>query len=578
MQAHALTVFVAHELEGDVPWGTGEIIAGTVEINGTEEFFASAHAEADVFLLEHIGSERRGHGTGVEKRCGVADAAGFEQGEFFEMGLFEVGNIDEGVEFDARLEVLGLQAAAGGFDEPLPEGREIFFVDAQAGCHVVTAEWAEQVGAVGERFDQRQSLDAASAAVTVARLVKAYDNGGPVVFAAEARGDDADDAGVPSVAAHDDGAVSVGIKGFLELGMGGFEDVLFQFLTFAVADIELVGQAAGVAWVFGDKQVQRGLGGVEASGGVEAWTETETHVGGHDGRDDGGNIHEGAQALPFGLAQAHEAVADDDAVLTAQRGEVADGAHGGEIEKAAQIGFAGAGDFLQSVAEFENQCGGAEVGVAADDLRVDEGGAAGGTVFRFMVVDDDEIHAAGGEPFGFFVRGGAAVEGDEKRWLEVGEDAVESFAAEPVTLGFAQREKAACCESEPLQKTMEDGEGGDAIDIVVAVEHDFFLCFEGAREALRDGTNAGCVQRVGQRGEAWLQIVLGFAGVGQIAGGEQRGEERRDSQLTGQLLRQVRIRGFPCFPSGRQHGATLSESGDCGNAKGFAPPRGVSLR
>ncbi len=97
LERDALTVFVADEFEGDVPRGAGEVVAGAVKVDGGEDFVAAADAEADVFFFEHIGSVHGGHGAGVEKRGGVAHAAGFEEGEFFEVALLEFGNIDAGV-------------------------------------------------------------------------------------------------------------------------------------------------------------------------------------------------------------------------------------------------------------------------------------------------------------------------------------------------------------------------------------------------------------------------------------------------------------------------------------------------
>ena len=227
LERDALTVFVADEFEGDVPRGAGEVVAGAVKVDGGEDFVAAADAEADVFFFEHIGSVHGGHGAGVEERGGVAHAAGFEEGEFFEVGLFQLGDIDAGVEFEAGDEVRGLQAASGGGGEFFAEVGEILPRDAQAGGHVVSAEGSEQLGAVPEGFDEGEALDAASAAVAFAAFVEADDDGGAVVFAAEAGGDDADHAGVPTFTADHDGAVARGVESFGQLGEGGFEDVLF---------------------------------------------------------------------------------------------------------------------------------------------------------------------------------------------------------------------------------------------------------------------------------------------------------------------------------------------------------------
>ena len=114
LEADALAVFVADEFEGDVPRRARKIVARSVEVDGSEEFFASADAEADVFFFEHVGAVHGCDGAGVEKRGGVAHATGFEQREFFEVGMFEFGHVDARIEFEAGYEVLRLQAASGG--------------------------------------------------------------------------------------------------------------------------------------------------------------------------------------------------------------------------------------------------------------------------------------------------------------------------------------------------------------------------------------------------------------------------------------------------------------------------------
>ncbi len=130
LEADALAVFVADEFEGDVPRGARKIVASSVEVDGGEKFLASADAESNVFFFEHIGSVHGSDGAGVEKRGGVAHAAGFEEREFFEVGVFELGHVDAGIEFEAGDEVLRLQAASGSGGKLLAEIGEVLPGDA----------------------------------------------------------------------------------------------------------------------------------------------------------------------------------------------------------------------------------------------------------------------------------------------------------------------------------------------------------------------------------------------------------------------------------------------------------------
>jgi len=326
---------------------------------------------------------------------------------------------------------------------------------------------------------------------------------------------------MPSVAADDHGAIARRVKVFFERGKCGLEDLLFEVLSFAIAGVEFAGDAAGFVRVLGQKKTERGFGRMEASGGIEAGSEAEADFGGGDGRHDGGDFHEGAQTFPFGLAEAGESVAHYDTVLAAKGGEVADGAHGGEVEEVAQVWIAASGHFLDAVAEFENEGGGAEVGVAAEGLGVDQCGAGGGAVFGLVMVDDNEVDAAGGEPGGLFVRASAAVEGDDERGLVFGENAVESVAAQSVAFGFAERQEPSGLESKRGEEAVEDGEGCDAIDDIVTIEHNIFASFDGEGDAAGGIDHARGVERIGQGGEAGVEELIGLAGVGDTAGDEE---------------------------------------------------------
>lgn len=109
---------------------------------------------------------------------------------------------------------------------------------------------------------------------------------------------------MPAFAADDHGKIAVGVEEFFDFCEGGEEDLLFEVFAFDVAGIEFAGEVAGFGRVGGEEQAQGGFGGVEASGGVEAWAEAEADFGGCDGRNDGGDLHKGAQAFPFCLAEA----------------------------------------------------------------------------------------------------------------------------------------------------------------------------------------------------------------------------------------------------------------------------------
>ena len=95
---------------------------------------------------------------------------------------------------------------------------------------------------------------------------------------------------------------------------------------------------------------------------------------------------------PFRGAHPGQSVSNDGAIFSAQRSEIADGTHGGQIEKISQIGFAASGDFLDAMAELKNKSGGAEVDVSAGRLGVNQSRAGRRAVFWFMMIDNDQVH------------------------------------------------------------------------------------------------------------------------------------------------------------------------------------------
>ena len=166
-----------------------------------------------------------------------------------------------------------------------------------------------------------------------------------------------------------------------------------------------------------------------------------------------------------------------------------------------------------------------------------------------------------GEPGGLVVRSGAAVEGDNERRLLFGENTVESVAAQSVAFGFAQREEPSGLESERGEETVQDGERGYTIDVIVAVEDDVFSSFDGEGDAAGGVFQSGCVERIGQRGEARVEEVFGFTGIVESAGNEERGEQDGNAEFAGELLRDGGIGGIPRFPARRQHGRNIRAGG-----------------
>ena len=119
---------------------------------------------------------------------------------------------------------------------------------------------------------------------------------------------------------------------------------------------------------------------------------------------------------------------DEDAVLVGERREIGDGADGDEIDERARIGQRGAAGVAQARAqrggEVEGDADGGEPlerEAAARLVRVDERERVGIALGHLVVIDDDDVDAAGARDGERVVIAGAAVAGDDDGAAGVGE-------------------------------------------------------------------------------------------------------------------------------------------------------------
>ena len=141
-----------------------------------------------------LGVERLGDEGGL----GVAGAERAEGGEGSHRALGELAGVHHHVHPAAGLEVLLAEPPRGDGLEGAPEVEEALGLERDAGGVAVAAELREMLGALAERLDEVEALDAAGAALPHPAL-DADDQGGLVEALDDARGDDADDAGVPAL-------------------------------------------------------------------------------------------------------------------------------------------------------------------------------------------------------------------------------------------------------------------------------------------------------------------------------------------------------------------------------------------
>src|SRR6476660_4924270 len=108
----------------------------------------------------------------------------------------------------------------------------------------------------------------------------------------------------------------------------------------------------------------------------------------------------------------------------------------------------------------------------------------------FMMVGDDQFNAAAAEGFGFFNCGDAAIDAYDELRASVGELA-QRFGIQAVTFFESFGDVVIHLAAEQRDGAPEDGGGGDAVDVVVAVDDDFFAGFDGEVDPLGGADDAG---------------------------------------------------------------------------------------
>ena len=255
----------------------------------------------------------------------------------------------------------------------------------------------------------------------------------------------------------------------LDLGDGLAEDPALHGLALAVQLLERVGEPPRLRLVLGEEQLERLPRVPEATGRVQARRKTEADGPGVDGgRVDAGALHERAKT---GLRRAREGAQSGDgerSVLVDERNDVGDRRERDEVEMTTgNVGL----DSEQGLAQLEDHSRPAKLGERVRGRAGRDDRAVGQRLARPVMVGDDDVEPA-------FSRLGDLVDGRDP--AVDGEDEPAAFVREPgkrlaadaVALVEAAREVPGDVCAELAQEKYGEGGGGDAVDVVVAVDAD----------------------------------------------------------------------------------------------------------
>ncbi len=527
----AAVVGIALEVEGHVPRGAGKVMRGAVEEDGAHGRTASAgEGNAEVFLLQHAGLGGRSDGPGEEQGLAMAIAKGLEHFLGGKQVLAESGEGNFRVESQAGDEhFVGEEVASGGLERGA-KARKGGFVDIQTGCHLVPAEVSEVAFAAAEGLDDGEAFDAAAAAFAVAGFVETHDERGPVVAAGNAGRDDAEHALMPVAGAGDDAGIAGGVEMRVDPGFDLLGDGALHALALAVLRIEAGGQPQGLGGIVGEEKLEGFLRGAQAARGVDAGAEAEAEIGGADGR---GNARHGEKRGEAGPARAGHLVqsgADEDAIFSDERDEIAERGKGDQVKHLTKVEAGERRGLEEGMSDFEDDAHAAQVGKSpVAELGVHQCGAGGQRGFGFVVIEHDHVDAAVAQrgDLGGGIR--AAIHGHEKVGRMEFHAAFEAGCAEAVAFAGAQGQEALHAAAVGAEHAVEQGEGGDTIHIVVAIEDDALARPQGSVQAVDGGGHAGQEIWIRKGAQPGLEETFdGFAGL-EAGRGEKIGDETRQA-------------------------------------------------
>ena len=415
--------------------------------------------------------------------------------------------------------------------ERVREQLEVLRDDREARGGAVAAPPPEQPRAGGEPAVQVEGRDGAAGALPLPLAAGDQDDG-TVEALDEPGGHDADHALVPVLPGDDvRGAAAFLLGPRVDLGDRLADDPALDGLPFAVQLLERVCEPAGVVAVVREQQLERGAWVAEPAGRVDARAEPEADGARVDGgRVDPGGAHERLEAGPLRPCERAEAGCDERSVLVQERDDVGDRGEGDEVEVALRdLGV----DAEERLAELVDDAGAAQLrerivgGPRRDDRAIRERLAGP------VVVGDDHLEAAR-RCFGDLGRGGdAAVDGEHEAAALVGEPR-ERLGAHAVAFVEPAREVPVDVGAELAQE--QDGErgGGDAVDVVVAVDADPPAVGDGGADPLTRERHVAEQERVVRRllaGEEQARPL----GVVVAAADEHGGRQLADPELAHEL-------------------------------------------
>ena len=482
-------------------------------------------------LLADLPHIRRVHAADTEDRRGVAKARRLHRGERVDQLLRHLGELQLQVKLLGRDERLRLRLLRDGFAQAAAELRYVLRLDRQARRLRMPAEADEQVPAGRHGVVDVHARYRASRAHAHVAVLRKQDRR-PLVFFHQAGCRQPDDAGIPALAADDDGALRHEVDLTLHLPVGLAEDGELQLPALGVVLIQLLRNLPRGIDSARRQQLHAAGGQRQPPARVDARRHAVGHVrGGHILRVHPGGLHQRDEPRALRLCHGTQAVRDDHAVFAHQRHDVRDGRQRRQLPQ----GFDGL-LAAQRLYQLERDARAAQPPerVIAHQ-RIEHGLAVGQPRTELMVVGDDHAHAQLARVRDLVRTGDAAVHGDQQ--LRVRSDFVDGRHVEAVALAVPVRNVKPGLRALLAQVRQQDRRRRDAVHVVIAEDDDLVT----PRDAVPDDRNGfvhvlhahGIMQQRPVRMQVFLDALRGVdpaldEQLQQPARHRQRGKLRRD--------------------------------------------------
>ena len=334
----------------------------------------------------HVGEPRR---WDEQPHLGVADPERAEPAEL-------LGNVEaKALAPHDRVDWLRCRSRVGSQDggrvlaEGTAERVDAGAVDLDPRRRTVPSVGDEVVTAGAERRQQVEARVASPRPSPPPPGAERDEDGRHEMLLGEAGGDDADDPRMPPLAGEDErGAARQLGRERRPSPLRLRQHLRLDLAALAVCPVEVRGDRLGAGLVGGQHQLHRGVGSVQAPGGVDAGAQAKRQIALVEARRaDPGRGAQRAQAEPLGPPGELEPAPNERAVLAPQRHEVGDRRESDQVEIRG-----GPFEAVEGVRELVGHAGRAELRARVARDGGMEGWAAREVVGRLMVVGDDHLH------------------------------------------------------------------------------------------------------------------------------------------------------------------------------------------